>query len=72
MPVIPVEMFEGRTREQRERFSQAVTQAIVGHSTAAMHLHYSHVDAGEKRAAVGRVVSLIRSTPGLDGGDEGI
>ena len=29
MPVITVEMFEGRTREQRERFSQAVTEAAA-------------------------------------------
>ena len=29
MPIITVDLFEGRTREQRERFTQAVTQAAV-------------------------------------------
>lgn len=29
MPIITVEMFEGRTREQREQFAKAVTEATV-------------------------------------------
>lgn len=29
MPLIKVEMFEGRTRKQRETFAKAVTQAAV-------------------------------------------
>lgn len=29
MPVITVEMFEGRTRRQREEFSKAITRAAV-------------------------------------------
>ncbi len=29
MPVITVEMFEGRTKQQREAFAKAVTQAAV-------------------------------------------
>lgn len=29
MPIITVEMFEGRTREQREAFSKAVTEATT-------------------------------------------
>jgi len=33
--------------------------SITGHSTPAMHSHYSHVDAGEKAAAVGKVIELV-------------
>lgn len=29
MPVITVDLFEGRTREQKERFSKAVTDAAA-------------------------------------------
>lgn len=29
MPIIRVELFEGRTREQKEAFTQAVTKAAV-------------------------------------------
>lgn len=29
MPVITVEMFEGRTAQQREDFARAVTEAVV-------------------------------------------
>jgi 4-oxalocrotonate tautomerase len=29
MPVIRVEMFEGRTREQKEKFAKAVTESFV-------------------------------------------
>ena len=29
MPIITVEMFEGRTREQREAFAKAVTDSAV-------------------------------------------
>jgi hypothetical protein len=31
--------------------------AITGHSTPAMHSHYSHVDPNEKAEAVGKVTS---------------
>ena len=33
--------------------------SITGHSTPTMHSHYSHVDAGEKAAAVGKVIELV-------------
>jgi hypothetical protein len=33
--------------------------SITGHSTPAMYSHYSHVDAGEKAAAVGKVIELV-------------
>jgi hypothetical protein len=33
--------------------------SITGHSTPAMHSHYSHVDAGEKAAAVGKVIEFV-------------
>jgi integrase len=39
--------------------SREVVMAITGHSTPAMHSHYSHVDAGEKAAAVGKVIELV-------------
>lgn len=37
--------------------------AITGHSTPAMHSHYSHVDQGEKAEAVGKVIELVTKTP---------
>jgi integrase len=37
-----------------------VTRAIVGHATAQMTHHYSHVDEGEKRAAATRVLEIVR------------
>ncbi len=36
MPLITVDMFEGRTREQREQFAKAVTEAAVQHLKAPM------------------------------------
>ena len=39
--------------------SREVVMSITGHSTPAMHSHYSHVDAGEKAAAVGKVIELV-------------
>ena len=33
--------------------------AITGHSTAAMHTHYSHADADAKATAVGKVIALV-------------
>jgi integrase len=47
--------------------SGEVTRAITGHMTAAMTEHYSHVDAGEKKVAVQRMLQLVQgeqiSTP---------
>lgn len=34
MPIISVEMFEGRSRQQREKFARAVTEAAVEHLKA--------------------------------------
>jgi len=53
-----------------------VVRAILGHSTAAMTHHYSHVDEGEKRIAAMRVLEVVtggkngseRGDPGRDGG----
>jgi len=39
--------------------SREVVMSITGHSTPAMHSHYSHVDTGEKAAAVGKVIELV-------------
>ena len=39
--------------------SREVVMAITGHSTPAMHSHYSHVDQGEKADAVGKVIDLV-------------
>ena len=33
--------------------------SITGPSTPTMHSHYSHVDAGKKAAAVGKVIELV-------------
>lgn len=41
--------------------SGEVTRAITGHMTEAMTEHYSHVDVGEKKAAVERVLQLIHT-----------
>jgi len=39
--------------------SREVVMSITGHSTPTMHSHCSHVDAGEKAAAVGKVIELV-------------
>ena len=39
--------------------SREVVMSITGHSTPAMHSRYSRVDAGEKAAAVGKVIELV-------------
>jgi integrase len=47
--------------------SAEVVRSIVGHSTARMTEHYSHVDAGEKQAALSRMLRLVRpSAPTSD------
>lgn len=43
--------------------SREVVMAITGHSTPAMHSHYSHVDRQEKAEAVGKVIELITNAP---------
>ena len=35
----------------------------LGHSTPAMHSHYSHVDQNEKAEAVGKVIELVTMPP---------
>lgn len=40
--------------------SSDVQKAITGHASEAMRLHYTHVAADEKRAAVARVIDLVR------------
>lgn len=46
-----------------------VTRAIVGHATERMTHHYSHVDDGEKIAAVERVFDLVH---GSERGEKGV
>lgn len=41
-----------------------VQRAITGHVTEAMAEHYDHVSMAEKKAAVGRVVALVRREVG--------
>jgi integrase len=48
--------------------SAEVTRAIVGHATAQMTHHYSHVDEGEKRAAAARVLDLAWGGKGVPDG----
>jgi integrase len=43
----------------RQVASGEVTRAITGHVTVQMTEHYSHIGAGEKRAAVEKVLSLV-------------
>jgi hypothetical protein len=38
-----------------------VARAITGHVTERMTEHYSHVDTGEKKAAVEGMLRLVRS-----------
>ena len=38
-----------------------MARAITGHVTTRMTEHYSHVDAGEKNAAVTGMLRLVRS-----------
>lgn len=45
--------------------SREVVMSITGHSTAAMHTHYSHVDAGEKATAVDAVIDLVTRRKGV-------
>lgn len=40
MPVVTIEMWDGRSREQKRRLVEAVTQAMVEHAGASPeHLH---------------------------------
>ena len=43
--------------------SREVVMSITGHSTPAMHSHYSHVDQNEKAEAVGKVIELVTKAP---------
>ena len=45
-----------------------MTRAIVGHSTAQMPHHYSHVDEGEKRAAAALVLDVATGGKGVAAG----
>ena len=47
-----------------------VTRAITGHMTEAMTEHYSHVDAGEKKVAVERMLKLLEG--GKKKGDDAL
>lgn len=49
----------------RRMASGEVARAITGHVTQSMTEHYSHVDVGEKRAAVEGMLKLVK------GGDSG-
>ena len=40
--------------------NQVVQQALMGHSSDKMTVHYSHIDMDEKRAAQDRVVDLLK------------
>jgi len=55
--------------------SREVVMAITGHSTPAMHSHYSHVDPDEMAEAVGKVIELVTKRPdrkrGLERGPNG-
>lgn len=37
-----------------------VQQALMGHSSDAMTMHYSHVEMGEKRAAQDKIINLLQ------------
>jgi hypothetical protein len=51
--------------------SGEVARAITGHVTTRMTEHYSHVDAGEKNAAVTGMLKLVRSVePALENQNE--
>jgi hypothetical protein len=52
--------------ELRKVAGGEVVRSIIGHATEAMTHHYSHVDEGEKRAAVARVFLLVKGESGAD------
>ena len=45
---------------RRAAVNQVVQQAMMGHSSDGMTVHYSHIDMDEKRAAQDRVVDLLK------------
>ncbi len=47
----------------RKVAQEQVRQALVGHQTEEMGRRYAHVRLEERRAAVARVVALVRSAP---------
>jgi integrase len=53
----------------RQTADRETQQALVGHSTEEMSIHYSHVSLGEKRAAVARVLALVGPKGGDGSGD---
>jgi integrase len=53
----------------RQVTSGEVVRSITGHSTVAMTEHYSHIGAGEKLAAAGRMIQLMQ--PSVSGGSSG-
>ena len=66
-----VELATNRYEIRAHAVDPRVVRSIVGHATAAMTEHYSHVDLGEKRAAVGRMLQLVRpAKSGVESGGE--
>jgi integrase len=49
--------------------SGEVARAITGHVTQRMTEHYSHVDVGEKKAAVEGMLKLVQGGPMGKAGD---
>jgi integrase len=48
----------------RQTADRETQQALIGHSTEEMSIHYSHISLGEKRAAVVRVLELVKKGGG--------
>jgi integrase len=55
----------------RQVTSGEVVRAITGHVTQSMTEHYSHIGAGEKRAAVASIVALMKGSSSKSGGSSG-
>jgi 4-oxalocrotonate tautomerase len=69
MPVVIIEMYPGRTPEQKRALVQAITEAMVEHAGARPdHLHVIlHEVAPENWALAGRLGTERDSASGLPG-----
>jgi 4-oxalocrotonate tautomerase len=68
MPLITVEMFPGRTRDQKKQFAETVTRAFVetcGGTPESVQIIFRHVER-EDWAVAGRLASEPKATKPAD------
>jgi hypothetical protein len=56
---LPTERRSHRDLLRRSQADGIVVRSMTGHASVEMTEHYSHVDIGEKRAAMASVVRLV-------------